>query len=127
MLSPASPRDSMAAIPLSLMSQEWITNLYDVMDAGYCGLDLHEHCRTLGHVPLIDHNPRGGEKIEFEPPDAVRCNERSVAGRMNVRLKDEFGGRNVWVLGMGSSQGQESSDVRHPGLGRGSVDAPALW
>jgi hypothetical protein len=53
----------------------------------------------LGHVPLIDHNPRGGEKIEFEPPDAVRYNERSVAERMNARLKDEFGGRSVWVQG----------------------------
>jgi hypothetical protein len=89
----------MAAIPLSLMSQERVMNLYDVMDAGYCSLDSREHCRTLGHVPLIDHNPRGGEKIEFEPPDAVRCHECSVAGRMNVRLEDEFGGRNVWVKG----------------------------
>jgi IS5 family transposase len=89
----------MAAISLSLMRRERVTNLYDVMDAGYRGLDLREHCRTLGHVPLIDHNPRGGEKIEFEPPDTVRYNERGVAERMNARMKDEFGGRNVWVRG----------------------------
>jgi hypothetical protein len=51
------------------------------------------------HVPLIDHNPPGGEKIEFEPPDAVRYNKRSVTERINAQLKDEFGGRNVWVRG----------------------------
>jgi hypothetical protein len=99
LLSSASLHDSLAAIPLSLMSRERVTNLYDVMDAGYCSLELHEHCRQLGHVPLIDHNPRGGEKIEFEPPDAMRYRERTVAERMNARLKDEFGGRQVWVKG----------------------------
>jgi hypothetical protein len=99
LLSSASMHDSIAAIPLSLMSQKRVTNLYDVMDAGYCSLELHEHCRALGHVPLIDHNPRGKEKIEFEPPDAVRYNERTVAERMNARLKDEFGGRTIRVRG----------------------------
>lgn len=54
--------------------------------------------RTLT-VPLIDHNPRGGEKEEFEPADAVRYRERSGAERANGRLKDEFGGRHVWVRG----------------------------
>ncbi|HRQ64487.1 MAG TPA: transposase [Xanthomonadaceae bacterium] len=99
LLSSASMHDSRAAIPLSLISAARVTNLYDVMDAAYCSLELHEHCRTLGHVPLIDHNPRGGEKIEFEPPDAVRYNERTVVERSNARLKDEFGGRNVRVTG----------------------------
>jgi hypothetical protein len=44
-------------------------------------------------------SPRGEEKIEFEPPGAIRCHERGVAGRMNARMKDEFGGRNVRVKG----------------------------
>jgi hypothetical protein len=46
---------------------------------------------------LIDHNPRSGEKVEFEPPWAIRYNERTVAERMNARPKDEFGGRYVLV------------------------------
>jgi hypothetical protein len=29
----------------------------------------------------------------------MRCHERAVAERMNARLKDEFGGRHVWVKG----------------------------
>jgi len=91
--------DSLAAIPLSLISAARVTSLYDVMDAAYCSLDLHEHSRSLGHVPLIDHNPRGGEKEEFEPADAIRYNERSVSERINARLKDEFGGNNIRVQG----------------------------
>jgi hypothetical protein len=99
LLSSASMHDSRAAIPLSLISASRVTNCYDVMDAAYCSLDLHEHCRSLNHVPLIDHNPRGGEKEEFEPADAIRYNERTVAERSNARLKDEFGGNNIWVKG----------------------------
>jgi hypothetical protein len=99
LLSSASMHDSRAAIPLSLISKERVTNLYDVMDAAYCSFDLHEHCRELNHVPLIDHNPRGGEKEHFEPADAVRYRERSVAERSNARLKDEFGGRHITVKG----------------------------
>lgn len=99
LLSSASMHDSRAAIPLSLISHERVTNLYDVMDAAYCSLDLHAHCRELHHVPLIDHNPRGGEKEHFEPADAVRYRERSVAERSNARLKDEFGGRSIYVKG----------------------------
>ena len=37
----------------------------------------------LGHVPLIDHNPRRGEKIEFSPSEAARYKERSQAERTN--------------------------------------------
>jgi hypothetical protein len=99
LLSSASMHDSRAAIPLSRMSAQRVTSLYDVMDAAYCSLDLHAHCRSLGHVPLIDHNPRGGEKEEFEPADAIRYNERTVAERSNARLKDEFGGNTVRVRG----------------------------
>ena len=99
LLSAASMHDSRAAIPLSLISAERVTNLYDVMDAAYCSLDLHEHCRSLNHVPLIDHNPRGGLKESFDPADAVRYNERTVAERSNARLKDEFGGNQVRVQG----------------------------
>ena len=99
LLSSASMHDSRAAIPLSRISEQRVTNLYDVMDAAYCSFELHEHCRSLNHVPLIDHNPRGGEKEEFEPADAIRYNERTVAERSNARLKDEFGGNHLMVKG----------------------------
>ena len=99
LLSSASMHDSRAAIPLAMMSAQRVTNLYDVMDAAYCSNELREHSRSLGHVPLIDHNPRKGEKIEFAPAEATRYHERTVAERSNARIKDEFGGRAVMVKG----------------------------
>ncbi len=98
-LSSASMHDSLAAIPLSLISAGRVTNLYDLMDAAYCSASLREHSRSLGHVPLIDHNPRRGEKIEFAPAEAIRYNERTAAERSNGRLKDEFGGNTLMVKG----------------------------
>jgi hypothetical protein len=99
LLSSASLHDSLAAIPLSLLSAQRVTNLYDVMDAAYCSSALREHSRSLGHVPLIDHNPRRGEKIEFAPAEAIRYNERTAAERSNARLKDEFGANHLRVKG----------------------------
>ncbi len=98
-LSSASMHDSLAAIPLSRISAKRVDSLYDLMDAAYCSLDLHEHCRELGHVPIIDHNPRQGIKEAMDPNDAIRYRERSGVERTNGRLKDEFGGRNVMVRG----------------------------
>lgn len=99
LLTSASVHDSQTAIPLGLMSAGRVTNCYDLMDAAYCSEEIRGHSRSLGHVPLIDHNPRGGEKTEFDPAEAQRYKERSQAERSNARLKDEFGGRDVWVRG----------------------------
>lgn len=100
LLSSASMHDSLAAIPLSsLMTAQRVTNCYDLMDAAYCSTEQRAHSRALGHVPLIDHNPRGGEKIEFDPAQARRYNERTAAERTNARLKDEFGGNAIRVRG----------------------------
>ena len=99
LLSSASMHDSRAAIPLSRISAARVTSLYDVMDAAYCSQEIREDSHELGHVPLIDHNPRRGVKIEFAPHETVRYNERTVAERSNARLKDEFGANNVMVKG----------------------------
>jgi hypothetical protein len=99
LLTSASVHDSQTAVPLSLISADRVTNLYDLMDAAYCSDELRTHSRSLGHVPLIDHNPRGGEKKQFAPHEAQRYNERTQAERANGRLKDEFGGRFVRVRG----------------------------
>jgi hypothetical protein len=50
-------------------------------------------------VPLIDQNPRRGEKIDFTPHEALRYKARSSAERINAHLKDSHGGRQVWVRG----------------------------
>lgn len=99
LLSSASLHDSQAAIPLATMTASRVTNCYDLMDAAYCSEEIRAHSRQLGHIPLIDHNPRGGEKIPFLPHEAQRYRERSQAERTNARLKDEFGGNAIWVRG----------------------------
>ena len=69
------------------------------MDAAYCSPIIRAHSEKLGHVPLIDHNPRSGAKIEFEPHQAQRYKERSTVERVNARLKDDFGVCRVNVRG----------------------------
>lgn len=98
-ITSASVHDSQVAIPLATLTAQRVTNLYDLMDAAYCSPILREHSRQLGHVPLIDHNPRRGEKIEFAPHEAQRYNERSTVERVNGRLKDSFGIHRVNVRG----------------------------
>ena len=36
----------------------WVTNLYDLMDAAYDAAEIKAHSEALGHVPIIDVNPR---------------------------------------------------------------------
>jgi hypothetical protein len=113
LLTSASLHDSQAAIPLATLSAARTTNLYDLMDAAYDAEPIRQHSRSLGHVPLIDVNPRGDkalaeelrtesrrlERIGFQLPEQVRYNERTAGERVNGRLKDEFGGRHVRVRG----------------------------
>lgn len=112
-LTSASTHDSQVAIPLAELTSKRVTNLYDLMDSAYDALEIKNKSRELGHVPIININPRRdtvlkqeieAEKprldlINFELPEAVRYNERSTSERVNGRLKDEFGGRHIRVRG----------------------------
>jgi hypothetical protein len=112
-LTSASLHDSQVAIPLATMTTGRVQNFYDCMDSGYDYVEIIDYSRQLGHVPLIDVNPRcnaerknniESEKkartaLNWEPADAIRYNARSGAERTNARLKDEFGGRTVQVKG----------------------------
>ena len=96
----ASVHDSQVAIPLAQMSAERITSLYDLMDAAYDAPEIYEFSIKLGHVPIIDHNPRRGkEKRKMAPAQARRYNERSAAERVNSNLKDNYGGNHIRVKG----------------------------
>src|SRR6202789_325927 len=112
-LTSASLHDSQAAIPLAELSARRVTNLYDLMDSAYDAEPLREYSRGLGHVPLIDANPRRdtARKAELqaeekrrqllgcETAEDVRFHERTTVERVNGRLKDEFGARMVRVRG----------------------------
>ena len=98
-LTGANVHDSRAAIPLTRISAQRVDACYELMDAAYCSTVIREAIQATGRVPLIDHNPRKGEKREFAPHEAQRYKTRSGAERCNARLKDEFGARHVQVRG----------------------------
>jgi hypothetical protein len=99
-LTAASLHDSQVAIPLAQMTETRITSLYDLMDAAYDAPEIHAFSKALGHVPIIDHNPRRGkEKIKMAPAEKQRYNQRSSAERVNSNLKDNYGGNHIRVQG----------------------------
>ncbi len=112
-LTSASLHDSQAALPLATMSATRVTNLYDLMDSAYDSADITAHSASLGHVAIIDENPRrDAARKQARLTEAlaqrasgcryaenVRYRERSNVERVNGRLKDEFGGRHVRVRG----------------------------
>ena len=113
-LTSASVHDSQVAIPLATMTAARVDSLYDLMDAAYDAAEIRAHSEALGHVPIIDVNPRNRSaafkqelkqeakaKRTLGQVDAkeVRYRERSTVERVNGRLKDEFGARQVRVRG----------------------------
>jgi hypothetical protein len=98
-LTSASVHDSQVAIPLAQMTAQRITSFYDLMDSAYDAPQIHEYSRRLGHVPIIDPNPRRGEKMPLAPAQAQRFQQRTSSERVNSLLKERYGGRFVRVRG----------------------------
>ena len=112
-LTSASVNDCQVAIPLATMTAARVTNLYDLMDAAYDAAEIRAHSESLGHVPIIDVNPRNSAALKRDLQQeakarrtlgqmyakGVRYRERSTVERVNGRLKDEFGARQVRVRG----------------------------
>jgi Transposase DDE domain/Transposase domain (DUF772) len=97
-LTSASVNDTQVAVPLGLLTAQRVTNLYDLMDAGYVSDLIRGNSAQLGHVPIIPH--RKNEAPEpMNPHQKVRFRERTSVERVYSRLKDEFGGRFVRVRG----------------------------
>jgi Transposase DDE domain/Transposase domain (DUF772) len=113
LLTSASVHDSQVAIPLMTLTGQRIDYLYDLMDAAYDAAAIADHSRALGHVPVIDFNCRTDTDskaareaeskrrilINIPDPDDALYNFRTMAERINARLKDEFGGRFLRVRG----------------------------
>lgn len=98
-LTSASLHDSQAAIPLAQMTAQRIGSLYELKDSAYDALPIKDFSLKPGHVPIIDHNPRGGEKKEMCPAEKRRYAQRSSAERVNSNLKDNYGGSKIRVKG----------------------------
>ncbi len=95
----ASMHDSQAAIPLMKLTATQVTVLYELMDSAYDAALIHRCAQELGHVPIIDANPRRGQAAEMEPDRERRYCHRSQSERLNSDLKDNHGGRTVRVRG----------------------------
>jgi hypothetical protein len=99
-LTSAAVNDSQVAIPLAQMTAQRIPcSLYDLMDSAYDAPQIHAYSRQLGHVPIIDPNPRRGEKIPLAPAQAQRFKQRTASERVNSQLLERYGGRFVRVRG----------------------------
>ncbi len=115
LLTSASVHDSQAAIPLARLTASRVDSLYDLMDSAYDAPEIRAFSQKLGHVPIIDLNPRRRPQLKAErkrealaqrrighvSPEARHTRERSTVERVNGRLKDEFGGRYLRVRGPG--------------------------
>jgi hypothetical protein len=112
-LTSASVHDSQVAIPLMTMTSARVGYLYEAMDAAYDAAAINAQSKALGHVPLIDRNFRAQNEAKAEcaeevarmklagmpDPDDKLFDFRTMAERVNARLKDEFGARFVRVRG----------------------------
>lgn len=99
-LTSASTHDSQVAIPLAQVSAARLEAvLYELMDAAYDADEIEAFSRALGRVPIIDLNPRRGEKLPMEAFRKARYANRTASERVNSQLMDNYGGRTIRVRG----------------------------
>jgi len=107
-LTGASVHDSQVAIPLATMSSSRVQYCYELMDSAYDAVEILEHSRGMGHVPIADPKTVRQTKSTFLPhkpkrelswAEKDRFKERTMVERVYGRLKDEFGARHIRVRG----------------------------
>lgn len=107
-LSSASMHDSQAMIPMMQRASASFDYFYDLADAAYDAAGTRAMSRRLNHAPLIDGNPRRGEKqiddagakfVNIIPAEALRYRIRTGVERVFGMLKDSHGGSTVRVRG----------------------------
>ena len=99
-LTSASVYDNQVSVPLARLSASRVTSLYTLMDAAYDSEALRQLERDLGHVPIVAINSRGRDNPPtLDAAEKKRFGERTVARRINSRLKDSFGCAGMWLKG----------------------------
>ena len=134
LLTSASVRDSQAAIPLARLTASRVDSLYDLTDSAYDAPEIRAFSQKLGHVPIIDLNPRRRPQVKAERKRGVGAAPHRPGvsrGKAHPRALDRGEGERtaqgrVWRAareGSRPGQGVVSPDVRHPGADGGAVDA----
>ncbi len=100
-LTAASLHDSQVAIPLMEISKRRVKWLCDVMDSAYDAAAIREKCKQLKHEALIQppERPNSKESAVWTDEQKERFKIRTIVEQQNGRLKDEFGGRIIYVRG----------------------------
>lgn len=102
LLTGAAVHDSQAAIPLMQMSAERVRWKCETMDSAYDAKLIRAQSEKLGHEALIKPNPshtRSARENAFSEQQKQRFKKRTIVEQLNGRLKDEFGGRTIYVKG----------------------------
>jgi hypothetical protein len=95
------------------MTSARVSYLYDLMDAAYDATAIYDQSRALGHAPIVernfraDHQGKTERRREIERLKLIHMPDfndpiydfRTMAERVNARLKDEFGARFLRVRG----------------------------
>lgn len=96
----ASLHDGQVAIPMARVTAQRVQSFYSLRDAAYDAQPIWDTELALGHVAIIDKNPRSGPALPpMEPDRARRFHNRTLSERFNSDLKDNHGGRTVRVRG----------------------------
>lgn len=97
----ASLHDSQAAIPLMKMASQRVRILYHLMDKAYQGEPIRTVAERLGQVVIVP--PRHVNKTkpapQLEPHRWQRFRNRTAAERFFSDLKENHGGRHLYVRG----------------------------
>ena len=102
-LTGAKVHDSQAAIPLMQMSARRIHWRCDVMDSAYDAKHIRSQAAQLGHEALIQPANRSGlpntASRAYSGEEKQRFRKRTAVEQLNAGLKDEFGGRLIYLRG----------------------------
>jgi hypothetical protein len=101
-LTSANVHDSQVALPLMALSAERIRWKCELMDSAYDARIIRQECRKRGHEAIIKPVRRRRKQAvegvdELNGEEKERFKKRTIVEQMNGRLKDEFGGRIIYV------------------------------
>ena len=99
-LTGAKVHDSQVAIPLMEISKRRVQWKCDVMDSAYDAKAIRKKAEQLKHEVLIKPVKREGKNPpKWTEEQKERFKVRTIVEQQNARLKDEFGGRIIYVRG----------------------------
>ena len=90
-LTSASVNDCPVAIPLATMTAARVTNRYDLMDAAYDAAEIRAHSEALGHVPIIEVNPRNSAALKRDLQREAKA--RRTLGQVDAKVCATGNGR----------------------------------